>query len=163
SGAAASGRARRARHQAARGVVDDRAAQLRDRRPQGQREGLHAGRGAQGRRPDMVQPRRRPRAAQRFAGRARRVRARRPAHRYQGAGAEGDRAYQGRAEADDAGPRAGRAHPGDWTGLHQMKARTVVFWLHLITGTTAGAVILVMAATGVLLTFAPQMVEWAER
>ena len=44
-----------------------------------------------------------------------------------------------------------------------MKARTVVFWLHLITGTTAGAVILVMAATGVLLTFAPQLVEWAER
>ena len=44
-----------------------------------------------------------------------------------------------------------------------MKARTVVFWLHLITGTTAGAVILVMAATGALLTFAPQLVEWAER
>lgn len=44
-----------------------------------------------------------------------------------------------------------------------MKARTVVLWLHLITGTTAGAVIVVMAATGVLLTFAPQLVEWAER
>ena len=44
-----------------------------------------------------------------------------------------------------------------------MKARTVVFWLHLITGTTAGAVILVMAATGVLLTLTPQLVEWAER
>jgi uncharacterized iron-regulated membrane protein len=44
-----------------------------------------------------------------------------------------------------------------------VKLRAVVFWLHLLTGTTAGAVILVMALTGALLTFEPQIVEWAER
>jgi uncharacterized iron-regulated membrane protein len=44
-----------------------------------------------------------------------------------------------------------------------MKLRPVVFWLHLLTGTTAGAVILVMALTGVLLSFEPQLVEWTER
>jgi uncharacterized iron-regulated membrane protein len=41
--------------------------------------------------------------------------------------------------------------------------RTVVFWLHLLTGLTAGAVILTMAATGALLAFEPQLVERAER
>src|SRR5262245_40454431 len=44
-----------------------------------------------------------------------------------------------------------------------MLVRRVVFWLHLLTGVTAGAVILVMAATGVLLTFEPQIVDLAER
>ncbi len=44
-----------------------------------------------------------------------------------------------------------------------MSARTVVFWLHLLTGTTVGALILVMALTGALLTFEPQLVRWAER
>jgi hypothetical protein len=38
-----------------------------------------------------------------------------------------------------------------------VNARSVAFWLYLITGTTAGAVILVMAATGVLLTFEPPL------
>src|SRR5687768_8073817 len=41
--------------------------------------------------------------------------------------------------------------------------RRLVFWLHLVTGLTAGAVILVMSATGVLLTFEPQIVDFAER
>jgi uncharacterized iron-regulated membrane protein len=41
--------------------------------------------------------------------------------------------------------------------------RAVVFWLHLLTGTTAGAVIGMMALSGVLLSFEPQLVEWAER
>ena len=41
--------------------------------------------------------------------------------------------------------------------------RRLVFWLHLLTGVTAGAVILVMAATGVVLTFEPQIVDLAER
>jgi uncharacterized iron-regulated membrane protein len=44
-----------------------------------------------------------------------------------------------------------------------MTLRKAVFWLHLLTGTIAGAVILVMAATGALLAFEPQLVEWAER
>jgi uncharacterized iron-regulated membrane protein len=38
-----------------------------------------------------------------------------------------------------------------------------VFWLHLLTGTAAGAVILVMAVSGALLTFEPQLVSWWER
>ncbi len=44
-----------------------------------------------------------------------------------------------------------------------MNARAVVFWLHLVIGTTAGTVILVMALTGALLSFEPQLVEWTER
>jgi len=44
-----------------------------------------------------------------------------------------------------------------------MVVRRLVFWLHLLTGITAGAVILVMAATGVVLTFEPQIVDLAER
>src|SRR5262245_14521225 len=44
-----------------------------------------------------------------------------------------------------------------------MLVRRVVFWLHLLTGITAGAVILIMAATGVLLTFEPQIVDLAEQ
>ena len=44
-----------------------------------------------------------------------------------------------------------------------MRFRKALFWLHLLTGLSAGAVILVMAVTGVLLTFEPQLVEWAER
>jgi uncharacterized iron-regulated membrane protein len=39
----------------------------------------------------------------------------------------------------------------------------VVFWLHLVTGLGAGAVIFVMSITGALLAFAPQTVERAER
>src|SRR5262245_38588387 len=38
-----------------------------------------------------------------------------------------------------------------------------IFWLHLLTGTIAGLVILVMAVTGVLLAFEPQIVDDAER
>lgn len=41
--------------------------------------------------------------------------------------------------------------------------RRVVFWLHLATGLTAGLVILVMAVTGALLAFEPQLVDRAER
>ena len=44
-----------------------------------------------------------------------------------------------------------------------MILRRVLFWLHLGTGLTAGAVIFAMAATGALLTFEPQLVERAER
>jgi uncharacterized iron-regulated membrane protein len=44
-----------------------------------------------------------------------------------------------------------------------MKLRKVIFWLHLLTGTMAGSVILVMAVSGALLAFEPQIVEWSER
>ena len=41
--------------------------------------------------------------------------------------------------------------------------RTVLFWLHLGTGVVAGAVILLMCVTGVVLTYEKQMLEWADR
>ncbi len=44
-----------------------------------------------------------------------------------------------------------------------MSLRTLVFWLHLLVGVTAGAVILFMSVTGVLLAFEPQITEWLER
>jgi uncharacterized iron-regulated membrane protein len=44
-----------------------------------------------------------------------------------------------------------------------MTLRRVIFWLHLLTGTMAGSVILVMAVSGALLAFEPQIVEWSER
>lgn len=40
--------------------------------------------------------------------------------------------------------------------------RTFLFWLHLATGVTAGAVILVMCVTGVALTYEKQLLEWAD-
>jgi uncharacterized iron-regulated membrane protein len=43
-----------------------------------------------------------------------------------------------------------------------MPFRTVFFWFHLITGITAGAIVLVMSATGVLLMYERQVVQWAE-
>jgi uncharacterized iron-regulated membrane protein len=41
--------------------------------------------------------------------------------------------------------------------------RSVVFWLHLLSGVTAGAVILIMSATGVILALKPQIQNWIER
>jgi uncharacterized iron-regulated membrane protein len=41
--------------------------------------------------------------------------------------------------------------------------RTVLFWLHLLVGVAAGAVILFMSVTGVILAFEPQLTEWLER
>ena len=44
-----------------------------------------------------------------------------------------------------------------------MKAlRTLVFWLHLLTGVTVGTVVLIMSVTGVLLTYEKQMLRWAD-
>jgi uncharacterized iron-regulated membrane protein len=40
--------------------------------------------------------------------------------------------------------------------------RRALFWLHLATGVTVGAVVLVMAVTGTLLTFQKQMTTWAD-
>ena len=44
-----------------------------------------------------------------------------------------------------------------------MSLRTLVFWLHLLVGVIAGAVILFMSVTGVILAFEPQLTEWLER
>ena len=41
--------------------------------------------------------------------------------------------------------------------------RTVLFWMHLATGATAGVVVLAMSVTGVALTYEKQMLEWADR
>ena len=42
-----------------------------------------------------------------------------------------------------------------------MNLRTLLFWPHLIAGVIAGAVILVMSVTGVILTYERQLVEWS--
>jgi uncharacterized iron-regulated membrane protein len=44
-----------------------------------------------------------------------------------------------------------------------MKLRTVLFWTHLTAGLSAGAVILIMSVTGVLLTYERQMIAWSDR
>jgi uncharacterized iron-regulated membrane protein len=41
--------------------------------------------------------------------------------------------------------------------------RTVLFWAHLSIGVTAGLVILLISATGVLLTYQRQLIEWSDR
>jgi uncharacterized iron-regulated membrane protein len=41
--------------------------------------------------------------------------------------------------------------------------RSLIFWAHLVAGVSVGVIILVMSATGVLLTFERQIVEWVER
>ena len=43
-----------------------------------------------------------------------------------------------------------------------MKLRSVLFWLHLPCGVLAGAVILIMSVTGVLLTYQRQITAWAD-
>jgi len=40
--------------------------------------------------------------------------------------------------------------------------RTGLFWLHLVAGVVAGAVILIMSVTGVLLTYEKQVTAWAD-
>jgi uncharacterized iron-regulated membrane protein len=44
-----------------------------------------------------------------------------------------------------------------------MKLRTVVFWPHLIAGVVAGAVVLLMSITGVVLTYERTLLAWADR
>jgi len=43
-----------------------------------------------------------------------------------------------------------------------VKLRSVLFWLHLACGVVAGAVILIMSVTGVLLTYQRQITAWAD-
>lgn len=44
-----------------------------------------------------------------------------------------------------------------------MSIRKIFFWIHLAAGSIAGAVILLMSFTGVLLTYERQILDWAER
>jgi uncharacterized iron-regulated membrane protein len=41
--------------------------------------------------------------------------------------------------------------------------RTVIFWCHLATGLVAGSIVALMSATGVLLMYEQQIVDWADR
>ena len=40
--------------------------------------------------------------------------------------------------------------------------RKTVFWAHLVTGVTAGLVVLMMSATGILLTYERQILAWVD-
>ena len=42
------------------------------------------------------------------------------------------------------------------------RIRTLFFWLHLTAGLLAGVVVLIMSATGVLLTFEKQLIHYAD-
>lgn len=44
-----------------------------------------------------------------------------------------------------------------------MTFRKFLFWVHLAAGLLAGGVILSMAASGILIAYEPQLVEWAEK
>lgn len=41
--------------------------------------------------------------------------------------------------------------------------RKTVFWVHLVVGLLGGGVLAVLAGTGALLAYAPQIIEWADR
>ena len=43
-----------------------------------------------------------------------------------------------------------------------MSLRALIFWPHLVCGVAAGLVILIMSATGVLLTYEKQMIAWTD-
>jgi uncharacterized iron-regulated membrane protein len=45
----------------------------------------------------------------------------------------------------------------------RLPLRTVIFWCHLATGLVAGSIVALMSATGVLLMYEQQIVEWADR
>jgi uncharacterized iron-regulated membrane protein len=45
----------------------------------------------------------------------------------------------------------------------KLKPRDVLFWMHLIAGVVVGGVILIMAVTGTIMAFEPQIVEYAEK
>ena len=42
------------------------------------------------------------------------------------------------------------------------KFRTILFWMHLVSGVTAGVVIFIMCVTGALLSFERQIIEYSE-
>ncbi|HEU4694195.1 MAG TPA: PepSY domain-containing protein, partial [Vicinamibacterales bacterium] len=43
-----------------------------------------------------------------------------------------------------------------------MTLRTLIFWPHLIAGVIAGAIILLMSVTGVILTYERQLIAWSD-
>jgi uncharacterized iron-regulated membrane protein len=43
-----------------------------------------------------------------------------------------------------------------------MKIRPLIFWPHLLAGIAAGAIVLIMSLTGVLLAYEKQMIAWAD-
>lgn len=45
----------------------------------------------------------------------------------------------------------------------KLKPRDVLFWMHLIAGVVIGGVIFIMAVTGTIMAFEPQIVEYAEK
>ena len=45
----------------------------------------------------------------------------------------------------------------------KLSFRTLIFWLHLAAGLTAGSIVLIMSVTGVLLMYEQQIVAWADR
>lgn len=44
-----------------------------------------------------------------------------------------------------------------------VRLRAIIFWSHLVAGIAVGTFVLIMSATGVLLTYERQFVEWAEQ
>ena len=44
-----------------------------------------------------------------------------------------------------------------------MHIRRIFFWLHLVAGCVAGAIILLMSFTGVVLTYERQILAWSAR
>ena len=44
-----------------------------------------------------------------------------------------------------------------------MKARKILFWIHLVTGCLVGCVVLTMSITGVLLAYERQILSWVDR
>ena len=44
-----------------------------------------------------------------------------------------------------------------------MSFRSFLFWPHLVCGVAAGIIILIMSATGVLLTYEKQMIAWTDK
>ena len=46
--------------------------------------------------------------------------------------------------------------------MTRINLRPLIFWPHLVAGVLAGAVILIMSVTGVLLTYEKQMIAWAD-
>ncbi|WP_353267964.1 PepSY domain-containing protein, partial [Gemmatimonas sp.] len=42
------------------------------------------------------------------------------------------------------------------------RLRPILFWTHLVAGVVAGAVVLIMSVTGVLLTYQKKMTLWAD-
>src|SRR5688500_8631882 len=51
---------------------------------------------------------------------------------------------------------------GSGRRCRRMRLRSILFWLHLPLGVLAGAVILIMSVTGVLLTYQRQITAWAD-